>query len=151
MQPDGQCGPFSEPRQTKPPASTHQPLERLLIGSAVHRAELRRVPLLEQLFLRSLAARMLVQPAAELLLHLGGHVVVREIGNYVLGLFSHGFFPWGSIVRQNAGAPQSAVILLHILDDPAAQHPYAEMKIKFRKFLLEEERNYLQKMAFYSL
>ena len=97
-------------------------------------AELRRVPLLEQLFLRSLAARMLVQPAAELLLHLGGHVVVREIGNYVLGLFSHGFFPWGSIVRQNAGAPQSAVILLHILDDPAAQHPYAEMKIKFRKF-----------------
>ena len=83
----------------------HQPLERLLIGSAVHRAELRRVPLLEQLFLRSLAARMLVQPAAELLLHLGGHVVVREIGNYVLGLFSHGFFPLTHTRRSSGATP----------------------------------------------
>lgn len=134
MQPDGQCRPFSEPRADEAAGIDCISRSNDCHKRAVHRAELRRVPLLEQLFLRSLAARMLVQPAAELLLHLGGHVVVREIGNYVLGLFSHGFFPWGSIVRQNAGAPQSAVILLHILDDPAAQHPYAEMKIKFRKF-----------------
>ena len=113
----------------------HQPFERLLIRGSVHRAELRGVPLLKQLFLRDPVARMFVQPAAELLLHLGGHVVVREIRNDVSGLLRHGLFRGEAPRGKNAGkAPRSAVILLHIQDDSAGQHPYAGMKIKFRKF-----------------